>query len=122
MTAINTTTLEKLAYKDLQRVQAELSAKHRQFADSKAAVIAKIKAMADEMSLDRLEDLLGQPANTNGHAKTAKPRKSGKHVVAVKFRNPANPDQTWSGRGRMASWMADAISKGANKETFAVKR
>src|SRR5262245_46247664 len=35
-------------------------------------------------------------------------RRSGKGVrapVAVKYRNPKNPNETWSGRGRPAKWL-----------------
>src|SRR5262245_32602820 len=41
--------------------------------------------------------------------------------VAVKYRDPANPENTWTGRGRMPRWMA-AASKGgkAKKEDFLV--
>jgi len=32
--------------------------------------------------------------------------------VAPKFRNPDNPEQTWSGRGRQPVWYRDALTTG----------
>lgn len=32
--------------------------------------------------------------------------------VAPKYRNPANPDQTWTGRGKRPRWFNDALAKG----------
>lgn len=32
--------------------------------------------------------------------------------VAPKYRNPANPEQTWSGRGKRPRWFSEALAKG----------
>ena len=41
--------------------------------------------------------------------------------VVVKYRNPDNPDETWSGRGRMSKWLAEKLKKrGVTLEDFAV--
>ena len=38
-----------------------------------------------------------------------------------KYRNPANPDQTWSGRGRKPRWLTVALtSVGAKLEDFVI--
>ncbi len=50
-------------------------------------------------------------------AKPAKPRKP----VAPKYRNPENPSQTWSGRGRQPNWLKEAVASGKPIETFAIK-
>lgn len=49
-----------------------------------------------------------------------RPRKSGRSSGVVRYRNPANPDQTWSGRGKQPNWLKEALEKGASKEDFAV--
>jgi DNA-binding protein H-NS len=42
--------------------------------------------------------------------------------VAPKYRDPNNPSNTWSGRGRMPRWMAAATKGGkAKKEDFLIK-
>jgi len=40
--------------------------------------------------------------------------------VAVKYRNPDNPDDTWTGRGRQPKWLVAALKKGAKIDEFAV--
>jgi len=37
-----------------------------------------------------------------------------KPKVAAKYANPADPRQTWSGRGRKPGWFLDAIAKGSD--------
>jgi len=41
--------------------------------------------------------------------------------VTVKYRNPKDPSQFWTGRGRMPLWMADLVKKGAKQENFLIK-
>ncbi len=40
--------------------------------------------------------------------------------VAVKYRNPKDSTQTWTGRGRKPNWLAAAIKKGQKIESFRV--
>ncbi|HXH02606.1 MAG TPA: H-NS histone family protein [Candidatus Competibacteraceae bacterium] len=40
--------------------------------------------------------------------------------TAVRYRNPDNPSQTWSGRGKQPNWLKEALERGAKKEDFAV--
>jgi len=51
-------------------------------------------------------------------------KKAGKtgRKVAPKYRNPANPKETWSGRGRQPLWMADQVKKGKKPEDFLIKK
>lgn len=37
-----------------------------------------------------------------------------------KYRNPANPDQTWTGRGRRPRWIDEALKAGKDLEEFAI--
>jgi DNA-binding protein H-NS len=47
--------------------------------------------------------------------------RKGKGSVAVKYRDPKNPENTWTGRGRMPRWMV-AATKGsrAKREDFLI--
>jgi DNA-binding protein H-NS len=38
----------------------------------------------------------------------------------VRYRNPENTVQTWTGRGRKPNWLVDAIGKGAKIEKFEI--
>jgi DNA-binding protein H-NS len=40
--------------------------------------------------------------------------------VAVKFRNPANALETWTGRGRQPRWMTGLLAAGAKLDDFRV--
>lgn len=51
-------------------------------------------------------------------AKAAKGRSLGK--VAPKYRNPANPQETWTGRGRQPRWLAGEIAAGKKVEDFLI--
>ena len=63
-----------------------------------------------------VEDLTGTapaPAKSKSKSKS-KPKRRGK--VAPKYRNPAEPSQTWTGRGRQPAWVAEALKGGARLE------
>lgn len=51
-------------------------------------------------------DEVSAAAGPRGTAKAAKP--------VAKYRNPANPGETWSGRGRKPGWFHEALAKGAD--------
>ena len=58
--------------------------------------------------------------SSNDHAaKPAKSAKKKKASVAVKYRD-AKSGATWSGRGRMASWLAAKVEAGENAEKYLV--
>ena len=41
--------------------------------------------------------------------------------VAPKYRNPADPSQTWAGRGQQPKWLAAETGKGRALEEFLIK-
>jgi DNA-binding protein H-NS len=50
-------------------------------------------------------------------------KRGGKRGPApIKCRNPKDPSQTWSGRGRKPNWLVAALKKGAKLDSFAVQR
>lgn len=50
------------------------------------------------------------------------PRKSKRAGTPVppKYRNPANPTQTWSGRGKRPHWFNDALKAGKKEKDLAI--
>jgi len=102
--------VENMSYKELldlqKRVQAAIEARRQQ---EQEQVRRKILELAKKSGLD-VSELIG--------AKAKAPRKS-KKAPAVKYRNPANPSQTWTGRGRKPKWLVEALQKGADIEKFA---
>ena len=41
-------------------------------------------------------------------------------IVAPKYRDPQNPENTWTGRGKPPRWLASAIAAGKSKESFLI--
>ena len=64
----------------------------------KAELKAKMAALAAEHGMS-LSDLFEGPKSRKSAAKGASP---------IKFRNPKNADETWTGRGRRPAWLVDA--------------
>ncbi|MEO9215207.1 MAG: H-NS histone family protein [Rhodanobacter sp.] len=56
------------------------------------------------------EDIFGAPRKAK--------RSGGK--VAPKYRNPANPAQTWSGRGKRPHWFNDALKAGKKEKDLTI--
>jgi DNA-binding protein H-NS len=54
-----------------------------------------------------------------GGARGTKTRRA-KTTVAPKYRNPANPEQTWSGRGKRPRWFNDALKAGKKEKDLAI--
>jgi len=40
--------------------------------------------------------------------------------TTVRYRNPENPDQVWSGRGKRPQWLAQKLAQGQTKDEFLV--
>lgn len=50
-----------------------------------------------------------------------KPKTKAKRAPsAAKYRNPEDPSQTWSGRGRQPGWYKEAVAKGTDPKDLAV--
>jgi DNA-binding protein H-NS len=86
---------------------AEKALKEKQSSKRKE-VIGKIKELAASIgvSVEIIE----------GDKKTD--RKIGK--VAAKYRNPADPSQTWTGRGLAPKWMQDLMAAGRDRSEFEI--
>ena len=50
-----------------------------------------------------------------------KAKGQGKYVVKPKYRNPADPNQTWAGRGKRPRWFADALTAGKKEKDLLIK-
>jgi DNA-binding protein H-NS len=71
-----------------------------------------MQALANSAGIP-LHDILGiERGKTRGM--------NNKGLVKVKFRNPSNPDETWTGRGKRPRWLQQALAEGATLQDFAV--
>jgi DNA-binding protein H-NS len=74
-----------------------------------------------------IEELFGTPGKApaaRGRKAAAKSTRAGRKLgkVAPKYRNPANPKETWTGRGKQPRWLAAATAKGKKVEDFLIKK
>jgi len=61
-----------------------------------------------------------KPAGKRGRpAKSASARADG-NKIAPKYRNPAKPNEVWSGRGMTPRWMAAYLQQGKKKDDFLI--
>ena len=101
--------LDKMSYAQLSAMEQRIARLKVEKHDAeRAAVRKKVTDFAKEHGFD-IRDLIGG-------------RGKGKGSVAAKYRDPSNPNNTWTGRGRMPRWMAAATKGGkAKKEDFLIK-
>jgi DNA-binding protein H-NS len=97
---------DKMSYAELARAEIQVARLKIEKQNSERAEIRqKAIAMAKAHGFE-LDELFGR---------------GGKGKVAVKYRDPKNPENTWTGRGRMPRWLAAATKGGkAKKEDFLV--
>lgn len=57
-----------------------------------------------------IDEMLEEAGFTLDEVLQARPTK--KRVIKPKYSNPANPEQTWSGRGRKPNWVEEWTSTG----------
>jgi len=107
------------------------NAKKQQTIVAKRPAITKVRAQLTKLAKAQgysVEELFG------GAAPAARGRAAGKATkapakavrklgkVAPKYRNPANPKETWTGRGKQPRWLAAHTAKGKKVEEFLIKK
>ncbi len=102
------TGLEKMNLADLKdlKVRVEQALVEREKSE-RIQVRQKIEAMAAQAGFS-IDEVIGKSSGSKGSK------------VAIKYRNPKDSSQTWTGRGRMPIWLAEAIKKGAKRDSFLV--
>ena len=101
--------LEKMSFAELTEMEARIERlKIEKQNTERAAVRKQLMDLAKQHGFDIRELLDG--------------RKKGKGSVAAKYRDPKNPENTWTGRGRMPRWMTAATKGGrVSKVDFLIK-
>src|SRR5262245_55042019 len=99
--SFDTMSYAELAHMEARIARLKIEKRNAERAELRERVVAMVKQHGFEIS-----DLFGKG-------------RKGKGSVAVKYRDPQNPENTWTGRGRMPRWMAAAMKGGkAKKEDF----
>ncbi|NMF91606.1 H-NS family nucleoid-associated regulatory protein [Aromatoleum petrolei] len=107
--------LAKMSLTELRRLQSKVETEIRRRSDSaRRDLLKKMQKMAAEEGLS-LSDLLPSAAAAEEKGAPAKRRTKAaakkSAPVAVKYRNPANPQIGWSGRGRKPQWVIDWLAQ-----------
>jgi DNA-binding protein H-NS len=99
---------DKMSYAELTDLEGEiLRLKSEKQTAERAVLKDKLTAMAKDAGFD-INELFGKA-------------RKGKGSVAPKYRDPKNPENTWTGRGRPPRWLAAAMKGGkAKKEDFLI--
>ena len=100
--------LESLSLKELKSLQTQVAKAIATYEDRrKRDALAELEEKARELGFS-LAELTGTTAARKRSA------------AAPKYANPANPAETWSGRGRKPRWFEAAIKAGEPAESMAV--
>ncbi len=67
-----------------------------------------------------IEELFGIAGTAGPDRKATRSAARVGRKIAPKYRNPANPKETWTGRGRQPRWLAALIAKGKKPENFLI--
>lgn len=106
LTAMSTSELKSLERKVAKAIE-KVEARERMNA------LAALEAKAREMGYS-LDELTTENA-LRGRGK-GKPRSKG----VAKYANPADPSQTWTGRGRRPAWVLQALQEGKSLDDLAI--
>lgn len=110
-----TIDLSQLTIEQLNDVIADAQ---RLIKSKKKAQLKTARAQLEKVAADfgyTLEELLAGKT-TEAKEIIVKIRKP----VEVRYRNPANEAETWTGRGKQPRWLAAAIASGKNLQDFAI--
>lgn len=96
--------LEKMTLPELKDLRKKLDKAIAGYEERRRReAVAAAEAAAREMGFS-LSELIGNV------------KKSRKPATKPKFRNPDDPQQTWSGRGRQPTWFKEALESGKQEE------
>lgn len=100
--------LNSMSLKELKELQGQVARAIASFEDrKKKAALAELEEKAKELGFS-LAELTGATVTRKRAPATAK------------YANPANPADTWSGRGRKPRWFAEAMAAGKSASDLAV--
>lgn len=100
--------LKQLDDKALKQLEKDIAAEHRRREKTRRKEAEQeLKAVASKYGFS-VSELVGSK------------KASDKAVARGKYKNPENPNQTWSGRGRRPRWINEWIENGGDIEDLRV--
>ena len=122
-TMVKKADIEALKGKQLDAlIEQAMAVKQGRRKDTLSALKDKWKAEADEEGFN-IYEVVGVDKPERKKKTTTDPDGETRTSPAPKYRSKKNPDLTWSGRGRMASWMvAEMDESGEEKDHFLIDK
>ncbi len=106
--------LEAKDFEELWRLHEELT---RILAEK---IMAEKLELERRLALLRRNNIVGETSSAQG-ATTTEAAPTRKYPrVRPKYRNPAPPGETWSGRGKQPRWLVKALESGHKLEEFRI--
>lgn len=99
--------LNQMSLKELKDLQAQV-----------ARAIATYEERRKRAALAEVEEMLRAKGFTLSDVTSIAGK--GKSISVPRYANPANPSDTWTGRGRKPKWFTDAIAAGKSPEDMAI--
>jgi len=98
--------IENLSLTELKQLRKDVDTAISSYHDrEKAKAREVLEEKAKELGFS-LDDIVG--------------KKTRRSKPTPKYRNPEEPSETWSGRGRRPRWLEEALAKGAELEEFRI--
>jgi DNA-binding protein H-NS len=105
--------LESLSLSELRNLEIQIKAEVRRRGSLTQRLIKKVQKLADDQGLSLNE--LFAIANGNTELASTNTRSGG----IIKYRNPVNPSQGWTGHGRKPGWVVSYLENGGSLEQLA---
>lgn len=103
--------LSNLDYQQLVELRAQVDVELvRRKEQEKARILSQLQSAAAASGFT-VAELLGEVAGG---------KKGSKKPVKAQYANPADPSQTWTGRGRKPQWVHDALANGATLDSIRI--
>ena len=103
--------LDQMSYSDLQKLSRDVAKAMSTFEDRRRRdALAEMQEVARKHGVDMNEVIGASPKSGKGKGSKG----------AARFRNPADPEQTWTGRGRKPNWVKSALDSGKKMDDLAI--
>ena len=104
----NTMDLDRLSYSELQKLSKDVAKALATFEDRRRKeALAEMQEVARKHGVE-LSEVLPGSRSTKGSKSPAR------------YRNPGDPTQTWTGRGRKPNWVINSLEQGKSLEDLAI--
>jgi len=100
---------------DVDGLQKLIGKAEKEIDRKRKTEVLELRNEFEQTSRSRLGMTLQEVVNFDG-----KKKKKSKTVGVPKYRNPENPEQTWTGRGKRPGWIRSAIESGVNIDEFLI--